>query len=147
LKTLIAPMDTLKFQKLHARAILPFRGSQEACGLDIFSIEDITLRSLDRAAIKTGFAVEIPHGFYGRIAPRSGLALKAGIDVLAGVIDSDYRGEIRCILINLGSEEVSIRAGDRIAQLIVESISVLSPVWTNNLTDSKRNQDGFGSSG
>jgi len=140
-------MEKLIFQKLHPDAILPARGSREACGLDICSLEEIVIEAGKRKAIRTGFAVGVPPGFYGRIAPRSGLALKSGIDVLAGVIDSDYRGEVLCLLVNLGEESFRIDAGDRIAQLIIEKVAICDPEWGEVLSTTDRGVMGFGSTG
>ena len=138
---------TLRFNKLHPEATLPSRGSKDACGLDIYSLEDVSVPVGKRVAVGTGLAVSLPSGFYGRVAPRSGLALKFGIDVLAGVIDADYRGEIRCILINFGEKDYRINRGDRIAQLIVEQVAILTPAWDEDLEITERNAGGFGSSG
>lgn len=140
-------MKKLEFQKLHPSAILPVRGSKDACGLDIHSIEEMILKSGHRNGIRTGLAVAVPTGFYGRIAPRSGLALKAGIDVLAGVIDADYRGEVICLLINLGDDDFKISIGDRIAQLLIEKVALLAPEWSDQLSTTQRNSNGFGSTG
>jgi dUTP pyrophosphatase len=140
-------MNTLQFQRLDPRAILPTRGSASAIGLDIYSIESVYLSPGERCSIRTGLAVSIPSGFYGRIAPRSGLALKHGLDVLAGVVDSDYRGEIRCLLVNLGTDHSEICIGDRIAQLIVERAAILKPEWTDTLEETVRSVAGFGSTG
>jgi dUTP pyrophosphatase len=139
--------NKLEFLKLDDRAMLPSRGSEHAAGLDLYSVENISLQPGERAAVRTGLAVAIPIGFYGRVAPRSGLAVKHGIDVMAGVIDSDYRGEIRCALINLGTELFEITEGMRIAQLIIEAIRVPEPVWSHELSDTVRGNGGFGSSG
>lgn len=92
-------------------------------------------------------AVSIPQGFYGRVAPRSGLAVRHGLDVLAGVIDSDYRGEIICALINHGDEPIEVEAGMRVAQLIIESIATPEAVWSEDLSETERGQGGFGSTG
>jgi dUTP pyrophosphatase len=92
-------------------------------------------------------AVAIPHGFYGRVAPRSGLAVRHGLDVLAGVIDSDYRGEIICALINQGDEPLEIEAGMRVAQLIIEAIATPEPIWSEDLSETERGHGGFGSTG
>lgn len=140
-------MKRLKFTPLHPKAILPSRGSENSCGLDIHSIEDLVLKGGERRAIRTGIAVEIPQEHYGRIAPRSGLAFHNGIDVLAGVIDSDYRGEILCLLINLDLEHFQIKVGDRIAQLIIEKVEFLTPEWSNSLSITQRDNKGFGSTG
>src|SRR5690242_6328036 len=113
-------MEKLIFKKIHPNAILPTRGSRDACGLDIHSIENTIIEPGGRKAVRTGFAIAVPPGLYGRVAPRSGLALKHGIDVLAGVVDADYRGEVLCLLANLGEKDFIIKTGDRIAQLIIE---------------------------
>src|SRR5882672_6970566 len=105
--------QTLRFLKLHSDATLPTRGSAQSAGLDLYAIEDLELQQGDRMAVRTGLAVAIPAGYYGRVAPRSGLAVKNGLDVLAGVIDSDYRGEIRCAIINTGGEVVELPSGGR----------------------------------
>src|SRR6185369_11143313 len=94
----------LSFKRLSTRAILPTRGSSSSAGLDIYSIEDLGIQPRQRALARTGLAVAITEGFYGRLAPRSGLAAKQGLDVLAGVIDSDYRGEVCCLLYNSSDE-------------------------------------------
>jgi len=98
--------------------------------------------------VKTGLSVEIPEGYYGRIAPRSGLAHKNGIDVLAGVVDSSYRGEIRVILYNTDKEEtLQVRSGDRIAQMIVERHYNFEFVEVEDLSVTERGEGGFGSTG
>jgi dUTP pyrophosphatase len=97
--------------------------------------------------VRTGLSVAIPRGFYGRIAPRSGLAVRHGLDVLAGVIDSDYRGEIVCALVNHGREALTLEAGQRIAQLIVEAIITPDAAWTDALDETPRGAGGFGSTG
>lgn len=139
--------ERLEFMKLHAAAKLPTRGSPQAAGLDLYSIENTTIASHGRALIRTGLSVAIPHGFYGRVAPRSGLAVRHGLDVLAGVIDGDYRGEIMCALINHGDEPLEIEIGTRIAQLLIEAISTPEPVWSEDLSETERGSGGFGSTG
>ena len=113
-------MKQVKINKLNNSAIVPTRGSVKAAGYDLYATENYVLKPGERKLFKTGLSMEIPSGLYGRIAPRSGLAFKNGIDVLAGVIDEDYRGEIGIILINLGSEDKAITANDKIAQIIFE---------------------------
>ena len=137
----------LKFLRLHPAARLPVRGSERAAGLDLCSIEDVTLQAGARAAVRTGLAVAVPEGFYGRIAPRSGLAVNYGLDVLAGVIDSDYRGEIVCALVNHGREALTLEAGQRVAQLIVEAIITPEPAWADTLDETARGASGLGSTG
>jgi len=90
----------------------------------LYSIENIVISPRGKALISTGISVQIPIGNYGRIAPRSGLAVKHFIDVGAGVVDADYRGEVRVLLFNFGEEEFKVSQGDRIAQLIIEKYTV-----------------------
>jgi dUTP pyrophosphatase len=137
----------LHFKKLDSRATLPVRGSVASAGLDLFCIEDLRLEPKARVLARTGIAVAIPAGYYGRVAPRSGLAVKNGIDVLAGVIDSDYRGELCCALLNTGDEAVLLSQGSRICQLIIERIITPDPIWVEDLDDTSRGDGGFGSTG
>jgi dUTP pyrophosphatase len=139
--------DRLHFKRLHPEARLPARGSAGAAGLDLCAVERVTIEPGGRAAVRTGLAVAIPRGFYGRVAPRSGLAVRHGLDVLAGVIDSDYRGEILCALVNLGREPFEVEPGARVAQLIVEAIATSEPVWAEDLEETGRGAGGFGSTG
>src|SRR5215207_9322907 len=139
--------DVLRFKKLDPRAVLPHRGSALAAGLDISSIERIELGPKHRISARTGLAVAIPPGFYGRIAPRSGLAAKNGLDVLAGVIDSDYRGEVCCLLYNTSDELIQLAAGSKICQLIVEQIITPEAAWASDLDETARGAGGFGSTG
>ena len=139
--------EPLKFKKLDPRATLPTRGSAAAAGLDLFSIEVVNLQSRERKLVRTGLAVAIPEGFYGRVAPRSGLATKNGIDVLAGVIDADYRGEIQCLLHNTGNQAIELPAQAKICQLIIEKIITPTPVWAEDLPNTVRGSGGFGSTG
>ena len=141
------PLDTLRFQRLDPRAVLPTRGSSFAAGLDICSIEDLIVEPHQRAMARTGLAMAIPHGFYGRVAPRSGLAVKHGLDVLAGVIDSDYRGELCCILYNTSDTVIELSAGSKICQLIIEKIITPQAIWVNDLDETARGAGGFGSTG
>ncbi len=140
-------LNVLHFKKLDPRAVLPQRGSALAAGLDVFAIEDVEIGPKQRAAARTGLAVAIPAGFYGRIAPRSGLAAKQGLDVLSGVIDSDYRGEILCLLYNTGDEIINLPAGSKICQLIIEQIITPEAEWATELDETARGASGFGSTG
>ena len=123
------------------------RGSSFSAGLDLFSIEELSLQPGQRLLARTGLATAIPEGFYGRIAPRSGLATKTGLDVLAGVIDADYRGEISCLLYNAGDETIELPAQSKICQLIVEKIITPTAVWVAELAETERGSGGFGSTG
>jgi dUTP diphosphatase len=142
----VAP-SFLKFTRLDPRAVLPARGSSMSAGLDIHAIEDLSIRPAERVLARTGLAVAIPEGYYGRIAPRSGLALKKGLDVLAGVIDTDYRGEIGCLLYNTSDETIHLPAQSKICQMILEKIITPTAVWTTDLIGTGRGSGGFGSTG
>jgi dUTP pyrophosphatase len=138
-------LDVLRFKQLDPKAVLPARGSALAAGLDICSIEDLAIQPKQRAKARTGLAVAIPPGFYGRVAPRSGLAAKNGLDVLAGVIDADYRGELCCLLYNTGDEVINLPAGSKICQLVVEQIITPEAAWAHDLEETARGAAGFGS--
>src|SRR4051812_49256720 len=140
-------MQNLNFKKLNDQAVLPTRGTAMSAGLDLYSIEAVTLDPHQRALVPTGLAVAIPEGYFGRIAPRSGLASKNGIDVLSGVIDADYRGEVLCLLYNTGNEPVELAAQTKICQLIIEKIMTPVPQWAEDLSETERGADGFGSTG
>jgi dUTP pyrophosphatase len=142
-----ATLDVLRFKQLDSRAVLPARGSVLAAGLDVCSIEDLSIGAKERVMARTGLAVAIPPGFYGRIAPRSGLAVKNGLDVLAGVIDSDYRGEVCCLLYNTSDEVIKLAAGSKICQLIIEQIITPEAAWATDLDETARGAGGFGSTG
>ena len=128
---------------------LPAYASAGAAGMDICAAEAITLKQGKRAAVPTGFAFAIPHGYEIQVRPRSGLALKHGITCLntPGTIDSDYRGEIKVILINLGNETFAINRGDRIAQLVPAPVQRATFAILDILPETVRNAGGFGSTG
>lgn len=128
---------------------LPSYASAGAAGLDIVSAEDLTLEPGARHAVATGFAIAIPAGFEVQARPRSGLALKHGIGCVnsPGTIDSDYRGELKIILINHGDAAFAIRRGDRIAQLVPAAVTRAALVETDTLDDTARGDAGFGSTG
>lgn len=140
-------IELLSFKRLDPRATLPTRGSSLSAGLDLYSIEAVSLEPGQRVLVPTGLAVAIPEGYYGRLAPRSGLATRKGLDVLAGVIDADYRGEIGCLLHNTGEERIKLVENSKICQLIIERIISPLPVWADELDNTKRGQGGFGSTG
>lgn len=138
---------TLKVKLTHPEAQMPSRGSIASAGLDLYACEGYRLSPGERKLIHTGVEMAIPIGFYGRIAPRSGLALKHGIDTLAGVIDADYRGEVNVILINLGTQNFIVKSGDRIAQIIIEAILTPEVVKVDDLDITLRGVGGYGSTG
>jgi dUTP pyrophosphatase len=139
--------ELIRTEALRDGARLPQRGSALAAGADLHCLEGFVLSPGERRSIPTGIAVEIPPGYYGRIAPRSGLAVRHGIDTLAGVIDADYRGEIQVLLINHGDHPVEFAAGERIAQLIIERALAVDYQWAERLGETERGAGGFGSTG
>lgn len=141
------PPSLIKFKRLNPNATLPTRGTPQSAGLDLYCIDDLRIEAGTRVSAKTGLSVAIPEGFYGRIAPRSGLAMKHGIDVLAGVIDCDYRGEIICLLYNTSASVVGLPAGSKVCQLIIEQVITPSASWADDLEETVRGAAGFGSTG
>ena len=137
--------EKIKFKRLRKDAIIPTRGSSQAAGLDLYSTEQKSVLRGGRTLVGTGVAIGLPQGTYGRIAPRSGLASKAGISIDAGVIDRDYTREIKVLLVNNGSEEFLIQKGDRIAQIVIERCSLGEAMEVDSLEETERNSNGFGS--
>ncbi len=159
----------INFKKLDLNAQIPSQNKPFDAGYDLRALEDCIIQPFERKLVKTGIAVEIPVGYYGRVAPRSGLALKNGIDVLAGVIDASYRDGIGVVLINFdvlaflhslktgGADAITsyfgipgafkINAGDRIAQLIIEPCMSVNWVEKDGLSSTERGVTGFGNSG
>jgi dUTP pyrophosphatase len=125
---------------------LPEYATEGAAGADLRASEAVTLPAGGRAAVPTGLILEIPPGHVGLVWPRSGLAVRHGIDTLAGVIDSDYRGEVRVVLVNHGREPLAIASGDRIAQLLVQPV-VRARFTRSAVADTARGSGGFGSTG
>lgn len=128
---------------------LPAYATEGAAGMDVVAAEDVTLAPGARHAVATGLAVAIPHGYEIQVRPRSGLALKHGISVpnTPGTIDSDYRGEVKVILINHGSEPFPIRRGDRVAQLVLAPVTRAAWQEVAELDETARGSGGFGSTG
>src|SRR5688572_25734965 len=128
---------------------LPVYASEHAAGLDVVSAEELVLQPGQRHAVATGFAIEIPHGYEVQVRPRSGLAIRNGITCLntPGTIDSDYRGEVKVILVNLGSESFEIRRGERIAQLVPSPVLRARFTECVELAETERGSGGFGSTG
>lgn len=138
----------LNVHKLVSTAILPVRATPGAAGYDLFSTDSYVVLPSRRVVVSTGISIKLPAGTYGRIAPRSGLAVKHGLDTLAGVIDPDYTGEIKVVLQNLDTAQpFVIRPGYRIAQLILEKFEVAEVVETTPPEATQRGEAGFGSTG
>jgi len=139
--------QTLRFAKLSEYAKAPTRGSSVAAGYDLYAAEEMTIEPGKRACVKTDIQIEVPDGTYGRVAPRSGLAAKHGIDVGAGVVDKDYRGNVMVLLFNFGEAAFNVARGDRIAQLVLEKICMAELEELPTLDETDRGAGGFGSTG
>jgi dUTP pyrophosphatase len=138
----------INVKKLSENATIPTQGTSFAAGYDLYAAEDAVVICGTRKLIKTNISMEINPGYYGRIAPRSGLAYKNGIDILAGVIDSDYRGDIGVILYNTDKNiDFTVKKGDRIAQIIFEACYTATLNNVDNLDNTLRQAGGFGSTG
>lgn len=139
----------IRIKKLHADAVLPHyaHGPEEDAGMDLRSIERVVLQPGVALGVPTGIAIELPPGFEAQVRPRSGMALKHSVTVNFGTIDPGYRGEIRVVMFNLGRTDYVIEKGDRIAQLIVAKYEPVEWEEGDDLSDSKRGEGGFGSSG
>jgi dUTP pyrophosphatase len=141
---------SLRVRRLERHARLPTRAYPGDAGLDLYALDPATLQPGERAAIRTGIAVEIPEGQAGLVLPRSGLARRHGISVVnaPGLIDAGYRGEVQVLLLNTDrSEPFALVAGDRIAQLVLVSVHTPEVVEVTELAVSERGAGGFGSSG
>lgn len=144
-------MLELKLRRLRPAAVRPRYMTEGAAGMDLASAADgpLILNPGARAGVPTGWALEIPRGYEGQVRPRSGLASKHGVTVVnaPGTIDSDYRGEVIVLLVNLGAEPYTIAPGDRVAQLVLAPVTQAAVVEVDALADTTRGSGGFGSSG
>ena len=144
-------MSVIRVKKLHPEAILPTYGTEEAAGADLYACLEapVTIQPGQSAFIPTGLALEVPKGCAGLIYARSGMACKRGLAPAnkVGVIDSDYRGEIRVVLLNHGQQEQIVQSGERIAQLIITPVLTPAYAETEDLTETDRGAGGFGSTG
>ncbi|RHZ79043.1 hypothetical protein Glove_152g99 [Diversispora epigaea] len=140
-------LNCLRVKCLSSKAKLPIRCSDLAAGYDLYSAANIVVPTKGRAVIPTDLSIGMPSGTYGRVAPRSGLAVKQFIDVGAGVVDADFRGGLTVLLFNFGDKDYQVHEGDRIAQLILERICTPEVVQVEELEDTVRGSKGFGSTG
>ena len=139
----------LLVEKINQKAILPFQAHEGDAGMDLFSVDEVILKPMERKLIHTGIKIQLPENTEAQIRPRSGLALKNGITVLntPGTIDEGYRGEIGIILINLGTEEFKVEEGMKVAQMVIKPTLSLEVEEVVELTETTRGQGGFGSTG
>ncbi len=146
-------MIKIKVKKLpHAKDLpLPEYATPMSSGMDLRAAvsEPVVIRPMERVLIPTGLVLEIPEGYEGQIRPRSGLALEKGLTVLnaPGTIDADYRGEVKVLLVNLGDEEVTVRRGERIAQLVIVPVAKAKLEEVEEVGTTERGEGGFGSTG
>jgi dUTP pyrophosphatase len=144
-------MQKVLFEKIRASATMPQSQTSEAAGLDLFAdiATPLQIAPLQRMLISTGIAIALPKGYEAQIRPRSGLAYKYGITVLnsPGTIDSDYRGEIKVLLINLSDKAYVVHPQDRIAQMVIAPVTTLELIEVDRLSETKRGSGGFGSTG
>ena len=138
---------SLRVKRLSKHSVVPKRSTPLSAGYDLSAAESLTIPARGKGLIKTGIAMIIPDGHYGRIAPRSGFSSRFHTDVGAGVIDGDYRGEIKVLIFNHSAEDVLVTRGDRIAQLILEKISLPAVEEVVALDTTVRGDGGFGSTG
>ena len=139
----------LLVEKINEKAIIPFKAHKGDAGMDLFSVEQVILKPMERKLIHTGIKIQLPKNTEAQIRPRSGLALKNGITVLntPGTIDEGYRGEIGIILINLGTEEFKVEEGMKVAQMVIKPTLTLEVEEVVELTETTRGEGGFGSTG
>jgi dUTP pyrophosphatase len=138
--------DIIKVQLLNDKAQIPTRANENDAGFDLYSIIDTVIPPKQRKTVNTGIAIQMPEHMAGLIWPRSGLSVKRGVDVLAGVIDSGYRGQIMVCLYNTSDEIVVLNAGDKIAQIIFQEVPRVLMEVHESLGSSQRGENGFGSS-
>jgi dUTP pyrophosphatase len=137
----------LLVKKLDPLATIPTISNPSDAGYDLYSTENRYIGPRQRALIKTGIAMAIPDGYVGLIWPRSGLSVKHGVDVLAGVVDSGYRGEVGVCLFNSSELRLEIKHGDRIAQILFQPVSHFQLIESEDLSSTNRGEGGFGSTG
>ena len=142
-------MAIVEFKTLHSCAKIPEYKTAGSVGADLSSIENVVIPAGEFRLVRTGIAVQLPHGVEMQIRPRSGLAIKHGITVLnsPGTIDSDYTGEIGAVLINHGTSDFHITEGDRIAQAVLNEVVLPEYIQTETLSPTERGDQGFGSTG
>jgi dUTP pyrophosphatase len=145
--TMLAPV--FRVAKIHPDAVIPIRATKGSAGYDLSSVEHTIVPARGRTLIDTGLAFEVPMDTYIRICPRSGLAVKQGIDVGAGIVDSDYRGPVKVLLFNHGDVDFEVRKSDRIAQMVIHNIETpkFCEITYEEMVPTDRGNNGFGSTG
>lgn len=139
--------DDVLVQKLDSHAFIPIYAHQRDAGMDLFALMDTKLLPGERIQVRTGIALAIPQGYVGLIWDKSGLSHISGIKTVGGVIDSGYRGEVLVGIVNLGRTEHVFRAGDKVAQILIQKVEYATLVEVDTLPVSERGKQGFGSTG
>lgn len=134
-------------KKLHAHAKIPTFAHPGDAGMDMYTIDDVTVPPMERVQIKTGIALQIPEGYVGLIWDKSGLSHKKGLKVLGGVVDAGYRGEIFIGVVNLGVEPIVLEAGDKVAQMLTQKVEHPNMIEVAELAETERGVGAFGSTG
>ncbi|MCH3964239.1 MAG: dUTP diphosphatase [Clostridium sp.] len=139
----------LLIQKINEKAVVPFYAHEGDAGLDLFSVEKVLIKPMERKLVSTGIRIQLPENTEAQVRPRSGLALKNGITLLnsPGTIDEGYRGEIKVLMINLGEEPFLIEENMKIAQMVIKPVERVQVNEVSELTDTERGEGGFGSTG
>jgi dUTP pyrophosphatase len=139
----------MKTQKISPKAKIPSYATEGSAGMDLTSVEEYNLAPMERKAISIGIAIELDPGLEAQVRPRSGLAIKHGITVInsPGTIDSDYRGEVKVLLINLGKSDFLVTEGMKIAQIVISNYSKVAITQVQSLSSTERGEGGFGSTG
>lgn len=141
----------IQVKKVNENAILPSRATVSSAGADLYAclVEDVVIKPSERLLIPTGIAMAIPEGYGGFIFPRSGTASKYGISLsnCVGVVDSDYRGEVKIAIINHSGESYTVKNGDRIAQMVIMAVDLCNYTEYDSLDETQRGEGGFGSTG
>ena len=137
----------IRIQKTNPEIKIPSYAHSGDAGMDLYSAEDAIIKPGERKVVTTGIKIEIPNGYVGLIWDKSGLASKNGLKVMAGVIDSTYRGEIKAVIINLSDREYRVEKNTKIAQMLIQKVESMEIEEVENLEDTLRGDGGFGSSG
>jgi len=137
----------IKFKKLNENAVAPTYAFKFDAGMDLYCLENISVEPNQRVQIGTGIAMEIPEGFVGLIWDKSGLSHKSGLKTVGGVVDSQYRGEIKVGMINLSNETYNFEAGQKIAQMLIQKVEQVDLMESDTLSETDRGEGGFGSTG
>lgn len=137
----------VEIQKLEKQARLPEYAHPGDAGMDVFAFENLALEPGERGMVRTGVAMKVPEGYVGLVWDKSGRAVKEGLTTMAGVIDSGYRGEVQIVILNTSTEAITIEAGQKVAQILIQPVICAMIQEVSQLDDTSRGDNGFGSTG